>query len=231
VISNLTVLQHGQASPWRRQHPRVQDDFPADIEIAADVGTPVAARCRELERARPGDAVDDAVDAAQADVREQVLRVPSRIARQAAWYRDPDAERAERCVVGWHPQVQSFLVGFGLLAEAKPGVCVSAGHPDHPALGRQLVPLVEHETWTIECRRERLARSQRVGQQVAADRLEKLVPPLAVGVQPFEAVDGDRPVLPAQRLAGGPRVRRNAHPAQALRILQHRVRRSGEREW
>ena len=109
-----------------------------------------------------GQAVDDAVQAAEPDVGEQVLGVARRIARQRARHRDANAERAEGGFVGWQLQVPAFLVRLGLLAEPEAGVRIGSGQPDDPANGRQLIPLVEHHgsadrVWPSTSRRGRSA--------------------------------------------------------------------------
>src|SRR5829696_9542467 len=97
---------------------------------------------------------------------------------------------------------------------AKTAMRIVARERQDPAPARGLVPPRQRRRRAIEQRRECTGGTPEVVDQSAAQPCPGFVAPLAVGVDPFDGLDGYVPVGPGQLAARRDWMRRNAEAAE-----------------
>ena len=91
-----------------------------------------------------------------------------------------------------------------------------------------MIPAFQSPCRSIEQRHQRLGRANPVRQERARKGQPRLIAPLAVEVQPLEAVDARRPVAPLQLPFRRIGVSGDAEPAETMHVFEHVPRLAGQ---
>ena len=175
-----------------------------------------------------GEGVDDRERPARAQGVEQERRVGPGVAGPRVRQLDPHAERAEQGLVAREAEGGAPAPVAAPGGERDAGVGVDAGQAHDPPSGALRVPARQRRHGAIEDGRQTLRSPEAVAQGGRGEVEDTLVAPLAVGVQPFDAVDRQGPVPPGELRLGRSRVGDDAEPAQARDVLDHARRLSAE---
>jgi hypothetical protein len=146
------------------------------------------------------------------------------VAREAGRQAHSNGKRAEGHFVPRKFQRDVAVTGLPVSAWTDAGVRIVPGEPDHTPVLRDGVPLRERRVGTVEPGGNRLRAAPPIRRERARDAERSFVAPFAVGVQPFDGVEWQRPVAPAQLVFRRVGVRHDAEPSEPRHVVHHVAR-------
>ncbi len=143
----------------------------------------------------------------------------------------PRGECPERRVVRRDSEKPPAAVSFRVVVHpTRSSVGVGAGNRDDPPLPCERVPSGKRHLRAIEQRRERFGWPEGIPRQRARKLRRTLIAPFAVGVEPFQGVEGRVPVVPSQRRLRGIGMCHDAEAPKAPHVFDDITRLAPQRE-